>query len=301
MSSDMSSDRRLAPGVYTAIVTPFRDGKVDEKALEELVERQIQGGVDGIVAVGTTGESPTLSFEEHIHVIELVVRFAAGRTRVIAGTGANATAEAIHLTQAAERIGADGLLQVTPYYNKPTQEGLYQHFLTIARSTSLPIMLYNIPSRCGVEIAVDTIARLAEAAPNIVALKEAGGKSDRVSQVRAALGDRIRIFSGDDTLTLPFLACGAEGVVSVASNLIPGLLKQMVSAFLEGRPNEARQLHERLYPFFKALFIETNPAPIKAALAMKGWIQEELRLPLVPIRPENREKLRQVMQRCGVL
>ena len=288
-------------GTYTAIVTPFKDGKVDELTFERLVRAQIKGGVDGIVPVGTTGESPTLSFEEHIYVIELAVKFAARKIRVLAGTGGNSTDEAVYLTIAAERAGANGSLQVAPYYNKPTQEGLFQHFRAIAYATKLPIVLYSIPARCGVEIGVDTVKRLARECENIVGIKEAGGNADRVSQLRAALGPKFVILSGDDSLTLPLMAVGAQGVVSVASNLIPREISHMVRAFAAGRPVAALKLHERFYPLFKDLFIETNPVPVKAALAMLGRIKEEYRLPLVPMNPKNREMLRATLRSCGVL
>ena len=288
-------------GTYTAMVTPFKDGKVDELAFERLIRAQIKGGVDGIVPVGTTGESPTLSFEEHIYVVELAIKFAAGKVRVLAGTGGNSTDEAIYLTIAAERAGADGSLQVAPYYNKPTQEGLFQHFRAIAYATKLPLVLYSIPGRCGVEIGVDTIQRLAHECKNIVGLKEAGGNADRVSQLRAALGPRFVLLSGDDSLTLPFMAVGAQGVVSVASNLIPREVSRMVRAFAAGKPAAARKLHDRYYPLFKDLFIETNPVPIKAALAMRGRIKEEYRLPLVTMHPKNRETLKATLKTCGLL
>jgi len=288
-------------GIYTAMVTPFKDGKVDELAFERLIRSQIKGGVDGIVPVGTTGESPTLSFEEHIYVVELAIKFAAGKIRVLAGTGGNSTDEAIYLTIAAERAGADGSLQVAPYYNKPTQEGLFQHFRAIAYATKLPLVLYSIPGRCGVEIGVDTIQRLAHECKNIVGLKEAGGNADRVSQLRAALGPRFVLLSGDDSLTLPFMAVGAQGVVSVASNLIPREVSRMVRAFAAGKPAAARKLHDRYYPLFKDLFIETNPVPIKAALAMRGRIKEEYRLPLVTMHPKNRETLKATLKTCGLL
>ena len=288
-------------GIYTAMVTPFKDGKVDELAFERLIRAQIKGGVDGIVPVGTTGESPTLSFEEHIYVVELAIKFAAGKVRVLAGTGGNSTDEAIYLTIAAERAGADGSLQVAPYYNKPTQEGLFQHFRAIAYATKLPLVLYSIPGRCGVEIGVDTIQRLAHECKNIVGLKEAGGNADRVSQLRAALGPRFVLLSGDDSLTLPFMAVGAQGVVSVASNLIPREVSRMVRAFAAGKPAAARKLHDRYYPLFKDLFIETNPVPIKAALAMGGRIKEEYRLPLVTMHPKNRETLKATLKTCGLL
>jgi len=287
-------------GTYTAIVTPFKDGKVDELTFERLVRAQIKGGVDGIVPVGTTGESPTLSFEEHIYVIELAIKFAAGKIRVLAGTGGNSTDEAIYLTIAAERAGANGSLQVAPYYNKPTQEGLFQHFRAIAYATKLPIVLYSVPGRCGVEIGVDTVKRLARECKNIVGIKEASGNADRVSQLRASLGLKFTILSGDDSLTLPFMAVGAQGVVSVASNIIPREVTHMVRAFAIGKPSVALKLHDKFYPLFKDLFIETNPVPIKAALAMAGQIEEEYRLPLVPMNPKNRETLKATLKACGL-
>ncbi|HEY5042986.1 MAG TPA: 4-hydroxy-tetrahydrodipicolinate synthase [Verrucomicrobiae bacterium] len=288
-------------GTYTAIVTPFHGGQLDEAALERLVKFQIKGGVDGIVPVGTTGESPTVNCEEHIRIIELAVKFSAGKIKVLAGTGANATSEAISLTQAAEKIGADGSLQVAPYYNKPTQEGLYQHFKAIARATKLPIVLYSIPGRCGVEIAVDTVKRLAADCKNIVGIKEAGGSCDRVSQLRAALGPKFEILSGDDSLTVPFMSVGANGVISVASNVIPREVSQMVKAFARGDARKALALHAKFYPLFKDLFIETNPTPVKAALAMMKLIEEEYRLPLVPMNPKNWDVLRTTLKRCDVL
>ncbi len=288
-------------GTYTAIVTPFRDGKVDEAALQRLIKLQIKGGVDGIVPVGTTGESATLDYEEHIRVIALSVKFAAGKTKVIAGTGGNSTKEAIYLTQEAEKAGADASLQVAPYYNKPTQEGVFQHFREVARNTKLPLILYSIPGRCGIEIAVDTVKRLASDCRNIVSIKEAGGNPDRVSQLRAALGPKFTILSGDDSLTLPFMSVGAVGVVSVASNIIPREVSQMVKAFASGKAAAALKLHEKYYPIFKDLFIETNPTPAKAALAMMGVIADEYRLPLVPMAAANREKLAKTLKACGVL
>lgn len=288
-------------GTYTAIVTPFRNGVLDEAALERLVKAQVKGGVDGIVPVGTTGESPTLDYEEHVRVIELAVQFAGGRVKVLAGTGGNSTSEAIYLTKAAEEEGADGSLQVAPYYNKPSQEGLFQHFSAIARDTKLPIVLYSIPGRCGIEIAIDTVKRLAAAHRNIVGIKEAGGNADRVSQLRAALGPKFEILSGDDSLTLPFMAVGAQGVVSVASNVIPREVSRMVRAFASGNVAEARKLHAKFYPLFKDLFIETNPVPVKAALAMQGLVQEEYRLPLVPMSVKNRDALKATMKAVGAL
>jgi 4-hydroxy-tetrahydrodipicolinate synthase len=288
-------------GIYTAVVTPFRKGRIDEQAFQKLIRDQVRGGVDGVVPVGTTGESPSLRFEEHIRVIELAVQAAKGRVKVLAGTGANATTEAINLTKAAEAVGADGSLQVSPYYNKPSQEGLFQHFRKIARATKLPIILYSIPGRCNIAIEVPTVLRLAKACNNIVGIKEAGGDADRVSQLRAALGQRFTILSGDDALTLPFMAVGAEGVISVASNIIPREISKMVNAFVAGKADAALKLHQKYYPLFKDLFIETNPVPTKAALAMLGKCTEEYRLPLCKMSPANRSQLAKTLKACGVL
>jgi 4-hydroxy-tetrahydrodipicolinate synthase len=288
-------------GTYTAIVTPFRNGNIDESALKKLVEAQVRGGIDGIVPVGTTGESPTVSYEEHIKIIELSVKFASRRIKVIAGTGGNTTREAVYLTQEAEKAGADASLQVAPYYNKPTQEGLFQHFREVARETKLPILLYSIPGRCGVEISVETVKRLAVRCRNVVGIKEAGGNSDRVSQLRAALGPRFTILSGDDSLTLSFMAVGAHGVISVVSNILPRQVSQMVRLFAAGNAKAALKIHERYYPIFKDLFIESNPVPVKAAMAMLGRLEEEYRLPLVPMNPRNRQTLAATLKTCGIL
>jgi 4-hydroxy-tetrahydrodipicolinate synthase len=288
-------------GTYTAIVTPFKNGRLDETAFERLIDGQVKGGVDGIAPAGTTGESATLTYEEHIAVIQSAVNFARGLIKVMAGTGGNSTAEAIYLTRAAEEAGADASLQVSPYYNKPTQEGLYQHFRAIARNTKLPIVLYSVPSRTAVEIGVQTVKRLAQDCKNIVAIKESGGSCDRVSQLRAALGPKFCILSGDDSLTLPFMSVGAQGVVSVASNVIPREVSQMVKLFLAGNAAGARRLHEKYYPLFKDLFIETNPGPVKGALAMMGQISEDYRLPLVPMAKNNRTVFRATLKRCGIL
>lgn len=288
-------------GTYTAIVTPFRQGKLDARGLKRVIEMQVRGGVDGIVPVGTTGESPTLDYKEHIEVIARSVEYAAGRIHVMAGTGGNSTSEAVYLTQEAGKAGADSSLQVAPYYNKPTQEGLYQHFLEISRVTKLPIILYSVPSRCGIEIGVDTVRRLAAATPRIVGIKEAGGNPDRVSQLRAALGRKFSILSGDDSLTVPFMSVGAHGVVSVASNVVPKRVARMVKAFLAHDLVAALKWHDQLYPLFKDLFIESNPIPVKAALAMMGVIQEEYRLPLAPMSAKNRETLKNTLKQCGVL
>lgn len=283
------------------MVTPFKEGKLDEAAFERLIELQIKSGVDGVVPVGTTGESPTLNFEEHVHVIQLAVKFAREKITVLGGTGANSTEEAIFLTLAAEKAGADGSLQVAPYYNRPTQEGLFQHFRSIAKATKLPLVLYSVPSRCGIEIGVETIQRLTRECKNVVGIKEAGGTPDRVSQLRDVLGGKFVILSGDDSLTLPFMAVGAQGVISVASNVIPAEVAQMVSAFARGRLAIAQKLHAKFYPLFKNLFLETNPIPVKAALAMLGHIHEEYRLPLVPMNAKHRELLKATLVLCGRL
>ena len=290
----------IIQGVYTALVTPMRNGEVDYDTLRKLVEMQIAGGVAGIVPVGTTGESPTLTYEEHAKVIETVIETANKRCQIIAGTGANCTREAIEMTQAAAADGADGTLQVTPYYNKPTQEGLYRHFSEVADKGGLPVFLYNVPGRSGVAIAESTVARLAKNA-NVVAIKEAAGSVDRVSAIKDLCGDDITVLSGDDSLTLPMMSVGATGIISVASNIIPAEMSRMVNAFLEGNIAEAKALHAKYYAFFRDQFIETNPIPIKAAMAMAGLIEEEYRLPLCELSAASREKLANTMRACGML
>ena len=289
-------------GTYTALVTPFtRDNRIDEEAFEKLIKAQIKGGVDGIVPVGTTGESPTLDMEEHIRVIRLAVEFGQGKVKVMAGVGANSTEEAIELTRAADEVGADGLLHVAPYYNKPSQDGLFHHFHAVARITRLPIILYSVPSRCGVEIGVETIDRLAHDSVNIVGIKEAGGTPDRVSQIRERMGKGFYILSGDDSLTLPFMSVGAHGVVSVASNVIPKEVSHMVRAFAMGKPDVALKLHSKFYPLFKDLFIESNPVPAKAALGMLGMIRDGVRLPLTGLSAASRKQLQKTLKTTGVL
>ena len=279
-------------GTHTALVTPFKDGAFDREAFESLIESQISGGVEGIVPVGTTGESPTLSHAEHSEVIEAAIGRAKGRCRVIAGTGSNSTAEAISLTREAERLGADAALLVAPYYNKPSQEGVYRHYRAIAGAVGLPIILYSIPGRCGIEIAVETVARLATDCTNIVGIKEAGGSVERVSQLQQALPAGFEILSGDDSLTLPFLSAGGVGVISVASNLLPGQISALVRAWREGRVDEAVEAHRLHYRLFKDLFIEPNPVPIKYALSLKNAMSAEVRLPLCEMSAANKEKLR---------
>ena len=276
-------------GTHTALITPFRNGEVDTEAFRALIDRQVKGGVDGIVPCGTTGESPTLGRKEHLRVIELAVEYAAGRIKVIAGTGANATSEAIHLTTEAAKLGVDATLQVCPYYNKPSQEGLYQHYKAIAQCSDLPIMLYSIPGRSVIEIAVDTIARLAADCPTIIANKEAGGDPERVTQIKAALPDDFQILSGDDPLTIEFMKRGAVGLVSVASNLIPDVMSDLVRAMAEGRVDDAEDIQAQYGTLLTTLMsIDTNPVPIKSAVAMQGHCTDELRLPLVNLSAENR-------------
>ena len=289
-------------GLYTAIVTPFKDGKVDYDAFKALIEAQIAGGVDGIVPMGTTGESPTVSTEEHLEVIRVCIETVAGRCQVIAGTGANCTAEAIELTKAAAAMGADGTLQVCPYYNKPNQEGVYQHFKAIAEATDLPIMLYSIPGRSGIEIAVETVARLAADCPTIVAIKEAGGSVERVNQLVQALPADFAILSGDDGLTVPFISCGAVGLVSVTSNVAPAEMKELVDTALRGDGKKALELQKKYYPLMKGLMsLDVNPVPAKAALALRGEIGWEIRLPLVPLAEEKHGKLADLLKSFNLL
>jgi len=288
--------RRRLTGVFTALVTPFRDGAVDGPALEKLIAMQIAAGVAGLVPVGTTGEAATLSEDEADAVIRTTVKAAAGRVFVMAGAGSNATRLAIGKAERAEAAGADGLLLVTPYYNKPSQDGLFDHFSAIASAVSLPIMLYSVPGRTGVEIAPTTAARLAAAHPNIVGIKEAGGKAERITELRLALGADCVIHSGDDGLTLPFLALGADGVTSVASNLLPAEVVALCRAWFGGDPCEARRIHEVLFDLVGHLFIESNPVPVKTALARAGLIGPELRAPLAPLRTESRKALEASLQ-----
>lgn len=289
-------------GTYTALITPFRNGEIDVPAYQSLIERQIAAGIDGIVPVGTTGESPTLDTDEHIEVIRLAVEFAAGRCQVVAGTGANSTSEAIELTEAAEKLGATGSLQVCPYYNKPSQEGLYLHFKAIAESTNLPIMLYSVPGRSSVEIAPETAARLAADCPTITAIKEAGGSVDRINQLVQALPADFGILCGDDPLTLPFASCGATGLVSVASNLIPEVIVKLVKACLSGDFAAALALQKQYYPLMRGLMtLDVNPVPIKTAVALQGHCSADLRLPLAPLSAPNTGLLTALLQSYKLL
>ena len=282
-------------GTYVALVTPFRGEGVDRTALAALLERLIEAGVDGVVPCGTTGESPTLTAAEHREVVELTVSIVAGRVRVIAGAGSNCTAETVELTRHAAEAGADGALLIAPYYNKPTPEGLYRHFARVAEHVELPIVLYNAPGRCGVEIAVRTIVRLRRAWPHIVAVKHATGSMDGASMLRAE--SDIQVLSGDDSMTLPLISVGAVGVISVIANLLPREMVELVRAAREGELGRARELHRQLFPLAHALLaLETNPVPIKTALSMMGWCGGELRLPLCPMSEAHREQLRELLR-----
>ena len=287
-------------GVITAIVTPFRGDAVDEEALRKLVDDQIAGGIDGIVPVGTTGESPTLTFDEHIRVIKVVVEAAKKRVPVIAGTGSNSTREAIELSQAAQKVGADGLLLVTPYYNKPGQDHLYRHFKAVVDAVPLPTVVYNVPGRTGCDLLPETIARLCDL-PAIVGVKEATASALRAAQIIAKVGDRLAVLSGDDATAFALYALGAKGCISVVSNVAPRDMSAMWDAAAAGDWKKARELHYKLLPLGEELFIEANPVPVKAALAMMGRIADELRPPLYPLAPANRERVRLALQRCGLL
>jgi 4-hydroxy-tetrahydrodipicolinate synthase len=287
-------------GTFTALVTPFRNGEVDVEALEGMVEFQIQHGVSGLVPCGTTGETPAMSEAEDRVVVETVVRVANGRVPIIAGTGSNSTDMAVKYTRMAQEVGADGSLQVAPYYNKPTQEGLYRHFAAIAESTDLPLVLYNIPGRTGVTISAETMARLAEV-PNIVGVKDSTLSMNMISDVISLCGEEFDVLSGDDPMTLPLVALGGRGVISVASNVAPGAVSDMVRALLEGDWERGRELHYELLPLFRALFVETNPIPVKTAASLLGLCSDEMRLPLVPMEGENLRVLQVTLDRSAHL
>lgn len=287
-------------GSLVAIVTPFRQGKVDERALAELIEWQIAEGTNGIVPCGTTGESATLSHDEHNRVIELTVEVARRRVPVIAGTGSNSTEEAIALTRYAKQARVDGALLITPYYNKPTQEGLYRHYKAVAEAVDLPLVLYNIPGRTGVNMLPATIARLS-GIPTIIGVKEGSGSVQQASEIVQMCGDRLTVLAGDDALTLPMMAVGGKGVITVTANIMPTEMANLVNAFTEGKVEEARRLHFKLSPLFAALFYETNPIPVKEALGLMGKIDPELRLPLCSMAPDSREKLISVMKAAALI
>jgi 4-hydroxy-tetrahydrodipicolinate synthase len=287
-------------GTFTALVTPFRTGEVDVEALEGMVEFQIQHGVSGLVPCGTTGETPAMSEAEDRVVVETVVRVANGRVPVVAGTGSNSTDMAIKYTKMAQEVGADGSLQVAPYYNKPTQEGLYRHFAVIAESTDLPLILYNIPGRTSVTISAETMARLAEI-PNIVGVKDSTLSMNMISDVKSMCGEEFDVLSGDDPMTLPLISLGGQGVISVASNVAPGAVSDMVRTLLSGDFERGRELHYELLPLFRALFVETNPIPVKTAASLLGLCSDEMRLPLIPMSGENLRQLQETMDRSAHL
>lgn len=282
-------------GVITAIVTPFCEGEIDWKSYEKLIKFQIKGGISGIVPCGTTGESATLSYDEHNKVVEMTVKLVAKKVSVIAGTGANSTTEAIELTEHAKKVGADASLQITPYYNKPTQEGMYRHFKKIAEHVNIPIILYNVPGRTGVNLLPETVVRLSEI-KNIVGIKEASGNINQVTEICKTVRRKdFAVLSGDDSLTLPILAVGGRGVVSVASNIIPSKMSKLVSLYLDGDVKKSLELHYELYDLMQALFIETNPIPVKTALSLMGMIKNEVRLPLCEMAENNLAKLKKVL------
>jgi 4-hydroxy-tetrahydrodipicolinate synthase len=287
-------------GSIVAIITPFRNGEVDEERLRELVEFQIENGTDGIVPCGTTGEASTLDYEEHDRVIEIVVEQAKKRVPVIAGTGSNSTQEAIEISEHAKKVGADGLLLVTPYYNKPTQEGLYRHYKAIAEAVALPQVLYNVPGRTSVNMLPETVARLAGIS-NIVAIKEATGSLQQASEILALCGDKIGVLSGDDFITFPMMACGGTGVISVTANIMPKEIASMVDAFNAGNLEEARRLHLKLLKINNAMFIETNPTPVKTALGLMGKCSDDVRLPLAPMSDANKAKLAGIMKEYNLI
>jgi 4-hydroxy-tetrahydrodipicolinate synthase len=287
-------------GSMTAIVTPFRNGTVDEKAFGDMIEFQISEGTDGIIPCGTTGESATLTHEEHNRVIEFTVEAAARRTKVLAGTGSNNTEEAIHLTRHAWKCGADGALLISPYYNKPTQEGLYRHYRKVAESVDIPIVLYNVPGRTGVNVLPATVARLAEI-PNIAAIKEASGSMVQVCEIYRLCGERMAILSGEDAINFPILAAGGVGMISVTANVVPGKMAEMWDAFASGDVRRSRDIHYELMPLHDALFLETNPIPVKTALALMGRCTGEMRLPLCPMGEGNLEKLKKTLAGYGLL
>jgi 4-hydroxy-tetrahydrodipicolinate synthase len=281
-------------GVITALVTPLRNGLLDEEALRRLVDEQIAAGIDGLVPVGTTGESPTLDHDEHLRVIRVVIEQTRKRVPIIAGTGSNSTGEAIALSREAKNLGADGLLQVVPYYNRPTQDGLYRHFKAVIEAASLPTVVYNVPTRTSCDLLAETVVRLCEI-PLLVAIKEATGNLQRASQILTRVGDRLVVLSGDDATAFPLFAVGARGVISVVSNVAPAELSAMWDNFSAGDWMKARSIHDRLFPLLEGLFVEPNPIPVKAALALQGKIADELRPPLYPLTGANREKLRKIL------
>lgn len=290
----------MLQGSMVALVTPFKNGKIDWESYERLINFQIENGTSAIVACGCTGEPATMTMEEHKELVAFAVKTVRKRVPVIAGTGSNNTREAVELTRAAEAAGADAALLITPYYNKPMPAGLYQHYKTVAEDVSIPLIIYNVPSRTGISILPETVAELARI-KNIIGIKEASGSLDQVSLIRCLCPESFLVFSGDDSMTLPIMSVGGRGVISVAANIIPGPLAEMVNSALSGDWVKARAMHLKLFPIFKVLFIETNPIPVKAALGLMGMIAPEWRLPLAPPRPESLEKIRKVLKEAGVI
>jgi 4-hydroxy-tetrahydrodipicolinate synthase len=287
-------------GAFTALVTPFKNGKIDYDALEKHIEFQIAQGIDGVLPMGTTGESPTVSFEEHEEFIRRVVKIVNGRVKVLAGTGANSTSEAVWLTKCAEDAGVDAALSVNPYYNKPTQKGLIAHYEQIAKSTKLPIILYNIPGRTGVNFLPESIKELLNRVDNVVAMKEASGDINQMMRLVELCGDKLTLLSGDDNLLLPLLSIGGKGVISVLSNILPADVRKVITLFNENKLDEAKALFYKLLPLCRAMFLETNPIPVKTAMAMMGFCNDELRLPLTPLSDENKKTLRKTLEEYGI-
>lgn len=298
---DKTGEENMFKGAFTALVTPFKNGKVDEETFRQLVERQIEQGIHGLVPCGTTGESATMSHDEHKAVIKICVEQAKGRVPIIAGAGSNNTAEAISLTKFAKEAGADAVLHITPYYNKPTQEGLYQHFKAIAKAVPMPIVMYNVPGRTGCSMAAATVARIARDVPEVVGIKEATANMTLASNILEQCGQDFDVLSGDDFTVLPAMSLGVKGVISVVSNVLPGKMAALCNAFFAGDLAEARRLHYELEPLNRAMFLESNPIPVKAAMAMLGLLGPEIRLPLVHLQPANEETLRGVLKKMGLL
>jgi 4-hydroxy-tetrahydrodipicolinate synthase len=287
-------------GVYTALITPFKDGEIDYESLDKILEHQIEGGVTGVLPMGTTGESPTVTHDEHIEIIKHVVKQVNGRVKVLAGTGSNSTKEAVYLSREAEKAGADAALVVNPYYNKPPQRALINHFAIIADSISLPVMLYNIPGRTGINFLPESMALLCEKCENVAAVKEASGSIPQMMQIKSILGDRLTLMSGDDNLILPVVAIGGTGVVSVISNVIPKNVVEIVSDYRSGNIEKAKDNFYKLLPLCRMMFLETNPIPVKAAMAKLGFCNGEVREPLLPLRDDDMELLSNAFKAYGV-
>ncbi len=288
-------------GLFTALVTPFKNDKIDYESLEKIIEMQIKNGVDGLIPMGTTGESPTVSYEEHKEIIKRVVRIVKGRVKVVAGTGSNSTREAMYLSKAAEEFGVDGVLLVNPYYNKPPQRGLVAHFESVAKSISIPVIVYNIASRTGINFQPEFIRELVDRAENVVAIKEASGDIAQMMRIIELCGERLTLLSGDDNLLLPVLSIGGKGIISVISNVFPADVKSVITLFNAGKYDESRNAFYRLLPLCRAMFYETNPIPVKAAMEMMGWCSSELRLPLVPLSAEYRARLNAALVEYGAV